>query len=395
MFETFAIAFVLAVVLIRLLMPVAVHAGLVDLPTVRKRHSGQIPMVGGLAVYATLLALCLIFPFWRERNGAWLIALGVPLLLVGLADDRWNLSPAKRFLVEACCAIFAVLYCGIRIHDIGSLIPGIGGSLLLLSIPMSVVGIVGGINAINMTDGIDGLAGGLAMLTFSALSLLALPVNLAVALQLISFVAVMLGFLVFNSRFFGRKHAAIFMGDGGVTFIGFAIVWYLISLSQGPDAVIRPVSALWLFAVPLLDTMTIMSRRIAHGQSPYAADREHLHHILMLAGFGDKRTVLIILLSHLVFILFGVAAIALQVPDWISFWLFVTVFAAYHFSMSHAWRLMKRLKSFREWAGFEDRRNEDRDAAGRRTGLTTMASGLEPSGRDRRKKTDRRNNHVD
>lgn len=393
MFEVFAIAFVLAVMLIRLLMPMAVHAGLVDVPTVRKRHAGQIPMVGGLAVYATLLVLWLIFPFWRESNNAWLIALGIPLLLVGLADDLWDLSPAKRFLVEAGCALFAVMYCGIRIHDIGSLVPGIGGSLVLISIPMSVVGIVGGINAINMTDGVDGLAGGLAMLTFSALALLAMPTNTAVALQLVSLVAVMLGFLVFNSRFFGRKSAAIFMGDGGVTFIGFAIVWYLIYLSQGPDAVIRPVSALWLFAVPLLDTMTIMTRRIARGQSPFAADREHLHHILLLAGFGDKRTVLIILLSHLVFILIGIASIAMHLPDWISFWLFVSLFGLYHFSMSHAWRLMKRLKSFREWAGFEDRRSEDRNAAERRTGFSTVMPGLAQSAEDRRKRADRRNKH--
>ena len=395
MFEAFVSAFLLAVIFIRLLMPMAIHAGLVDVPTVRKRHAGQIPMVGGLAVYATLLLLWLVFPFWREKNGAWLIALGIPLLLVGLADDRWNLSPAKRFLVEACCALFAVIYCGIRIHDIGSLIPGIGGSLMLLSIPMSVVGIVGGINAINMTDGVDGLAGGLAMLTFSALAYLSLPVNLSVALQLISFVAVMLGFLVFNSRFFGRGHAAIFMGDGGVTFVGFAIVWYLISLSQGTDAVIRPVSALWLFAVPLLDTMTIMSRRISHGQSPFAADREHLHHILLLAGFGDKRTVLIILLSHLVFILIGIASIAVHLPDWISFWLFVSIFLLYHFSMSHAWKLMKRLKSFREWAGFEDRRGEDRNAADRRTCVATAVSGLEATGGERRKRTDRRSTKDD
>jgi UDP-N-acetylmuramyl pentapeptide phosphotransferase/UDP-N-acetylglucosamine-1-phosphate transferase len=112
------------------------------------------------------------------------------------------------------------------------------------------------------------LAGGLSALTLAALALLAIREDMEVALQLASMVAAIVGFLVFNSRFFGRKRAAIFMGDGGSIFIGFAIVWYLIQLSQGPNAVITPVSALWLFAVPLLDTLTIMIRRISKGNSP-------------------------------------------------------------------------------------------------------------------------------
>lgn len=367
MIETFSSALLLSVFLILVFMPMAIRVGLVDAPCIRKRHDGEVPLVGGLATYATLLASCLFFPFWRAHSGGWLIALGLPLLLIGLADDRWELSASKRLLVEIGCALVAVMYCGVRIDDIGSLLPGVGGTLVLLAIPLSVVGMVGVINAINMTDGVDGLAGGLASLTFAAMALLALPTQLDVALQLISFLATLVGFLIFNSRFFGRKRAAIFMGDGGAIFVGFSIAWYLISLSQGANAVITPVAALWLFSVPLLDTMTIMSRRIARGHSPFAADREHLHHILMLAGFGANRTVLIILSFHLLCILGGVASIYFHVLEWITFGLFVGLFALYYWGMSHAWKVMKKIKSFREWAGFEDRRNESRGESGRRS----------------------------
>lgn len=393
MVEAFGISFLSTVVLIRILMPLAVRAGLVDVPTLRKRHDGKIPLVGGLAIYATLLVVWLLFPFWSVKNGSWLIGIGLPLLLIGLADDRWDMTPGKRFVVEGGCALFAVMYCGIRIHDIGSLLPGVGGTLVLLSIPMSVVGIVGGINALNMTDGVDGLAGGLATLTLAALALLAQPNNVALAQQLACFVAAMLGFMVFNSRFFGRARASIFMGDGGVTFIGFVIVWYLILLSQGASPAITPVSALWLFAVPLIDTVTIMSRRIGHGQSPFAADREHLHHILLLAGYGEKRTVIVILTSHLVFILCGVASIRFQVPDWITFASFAFLFSTYYASMNHAWKIMKKLKSFREWAGFEDRRREDRDSSRRRSELSAPDAGTLPAGADRRKRKDRRSDN--
>lgn len=390
MIEGFAAALLLSVLLIMILIPLAVRVGFVDVPSTRKRHRGQIPLVGGLAIYTTLLISWLIFPFWSARNGAWLIALGFLLLLVGLADDRWNISPAKRFLVEICCALVAAMYCGIRIDDIGQLFPGVGGTLVMLAIPMTVLGIVGGVNAMNMTDGVDGLAGGLALLTFAALAWLAFPSQTAVALQLISFVAVMLGFLIFNSRFFGRERAAIFMGEDGVTFIGFAIVWYLILLSQGADAVITPVSALWLFAVPLVDTMTIMARRIARGQSPFMGDREHLHHILLLAGYGKKRTVLIILSSHLVFILCGIASIRFQVPTWITFGLFVGVFALYYASMCQAWKLMKKIKTFREWSGFEDRRNARGEKSTRRSELVMPGVELQLPGGNRREIKDRR-----
>ena len=390
MIEGFAAALLLSVLLIRILIPLAVRVGFVDVPSVRKRHRGQIPLCGGLAIYAALLALWLIFPFWSEQNGAWLIALGFPLLLIGLADDRWNISPAIRLLVEICCSLFAVMYCGIRIDDIGHLLPGVGGTLVMLAIPMTVLGIVGGVNAMNMTDGVDGLAGGLALLTFAALAWLAFPSQPAVAQQLISFVAVMLGFLVFNSRFFGRERAAVFMGEGGVTFIGFAIVWYLILLSQGTGAVITPVSALWLFTVPLVDTMTIMARRICRGQSPVTGDREHLHHILLLAGYGKKRTVLVILSSHLFFIFCGMASIRFQVPSWITFGLFVGVFAIYYASMSYAWKIMKKIKSFREWAGFEDRRNARAEKSPRRSGITAAEIDFQFSSKNRRKMRDRR-----
>jgi hypothetical protein len=119
--------------------------------------------------------------------------------------------------------------------------------------------------------------------------------------------------------------------------------------------------------VPLLDTLTIMSRRIMHRQSPFAADREHLHHILLLAGFGANRTVLIILAAHLLCILCGLASIWLEAPDWVIFGLFAVLFAVYYAAMTRSWKVMKKIKLFREWAGFEDRRSEDRSTRGRRS----------------------------
>jgi UDP-GlcNAc:undecaprenyl-phosphate GlcNAc-1-phosphate transferase len=384
--ETFAIALVLTVGLIRALMPMAVHLGLVDEPCVRKRHHGEVPLIGGLAIYAALIPLCLTLSAWQANRGTWLMALGFPLLMVGLADDRWEVSARKRFLLEIGCALVAAVYCDVRLYDIGRLIPSFGGTLLVggtlvwLSIPLTVVGMVGVINAINMTDGVDGLAGGLATLTFAGLAFLSYPTNPAVALQLLTFVAALIGFLYFNSRFFGRKRAAIFMGDGGSIFIGFALAWYLIMLSQGSNAVIRPVDALWLIAVPLLDTGTIMLRRMRQGRSPFAPDREHFHHILLLSGFGASQTVLIMLTAQLCCVLIAVASARAGVPEWFVFGLFIALATFYFTIMNFAWKVMKRIKHFREWAGFEDRRSELRQGIGRASGVERRKAHMQDRG---------------
>lgn len=372
-----------------LLKPVAPRVGLVDAPCVRKRHDGAIPLIGGLTIFLAIVLSALLSDQWAAKSGIWMLMLGFPILVIGMLDDRHNLSPRLRFLIEIACAVLAAVLFGICLDSLGALLPGQVLWLGWLAIPFTVIGMVGVINAFNMTDGVDGLAGGLAFLIFSALGFLAERVDSSVAFQLWTFSAAILGFLFFNSRFFGRAKAAIFMGDAGTLFIGFAIAWYLILLSQGPDAVMQPVTALWLFACPLLDTVSVMIRRIRRGQSPFSADREHLHHIFMLAGFGVNGTVLIILAFQLFFIVFGIAMMDLGTPEWISFATFLGVFVAYFWVMSHAWRVMKRIKQFREWAGFECRRRHN-VADGRRTGIDRRKEQLAFSGVDRRQGVERR-----
>ena len=389
----------LTVLFVLCLRPVAVSAGLVDAPDVRKRHDGAVPLIGGLVIYAALAVSTLTVPAWSAHGGLALIVLGLPLLVIGVLDDRWSLSPRARFAVEILVCVLAASYIDIRIDSLGSLLPGVALQLGWLALPITIIGLVGVINAFNMTDGVDGLAGGLSLLIFGALAVFAHRADADIALQLMSIAAAVFGFLLFNSRFFGRARAAIFMGDGGTLFVGFAIGWYLVLLSQGERAVIQPVTALWLFAVPLLDTVSLMIRRIRRGQSPFAADREHLHHIFLLAGFGVNGTVLIILGAQALMIGYAFASLSYGIPEWVSFALFLGLFALYYYAMSHAWALMKRIKHFREWAGFEDRRaaalkasaNGRRQGGERRRGNDPAYTGPERrSGHDRREISDRR-----
>lgn len=391
MFLTLFVALLFTIAAIHFSKPFAHAVGLVDAPCVRKRHEGAIPLIGGVTIYAALAVTTVISNCWGGRGGFGLILLGLPILIIGMLDDRNGLSPRTRFFVEIVCCFLAAIFFEIQLEHLGELIPGIKFSLGFLAIPFTVLGLVGVINAFNMTDGVDGLAGGLAFLIFSALAILAHRSDLNVALQLATFAASILGFLVFNSRFFGRARAAIFMGDAGTLFIGFAIGWYLILLSQGSRAVITPAAALWLFATPLFDTVSVMTRRILRGQSPFHADREHLHHIFLLAGFGVNGSVLIILCFQLVFIAYAFASLHFGIPEWVSFLLFLVLFAVYYWTMSHAWRLMKRIKQFREWAGFDDRRmHECVNSLGRRSGEERRKVQMPFSFDDRRKDGDRR-----
>ncbi len=391
MLPALVLAVALSVVLVLFLKPLAPAVGLVDAPCVRKRHDGAIPLIGGVVIYLTLVASTVVFDCWQARGGYGLVMLGLPILLVGAVDDRMGLSPRTRFAVEIGCALIAINYFGIQLNTLGELLPGRMVGVGMWAIPLTVLGLVGVVNAFNMTDGVDGLAGGLAFLIFSALALLAYRAHADVALQLLSFAAALFGFLLFNSRFFGRARAAIFMGDAGTLFLGFAIGWYLILLSQGNEAIMPPVAALWLFAVPLFDTVSVMTRRILRGQSPFHADREHLHHIFLLAGFGVNGSVLIILGFQLVFIFYVFASLHFGIPEWFSFALFLTVFSGYYWAMSHAWKVMKRIKQFREWAGFDDRRMaEHKNPNGRRSGEDRRVAQLAYEGPDRRKMLDRR-----
>lgn len=396
MFPALAMAMALSVVLVFFLKPLAPAVGLIDAPCVRKRHDGVIPLIGGVVIYLTLAVSTVLFDFWQVKGAYGVLLLGLPLLLIGAIDDRMGLSARLRFAVEILCVLVAIEWFGVRLDTLGGLLPGVEVTLGVLALPVTVLGLVGVINSFNMTDGVDGLAGGLAFLIFSALAVLAYRESADVAMQLMSFTAALFGFLWFNSRFFGRPRAVIFMGDAGTLFLGFAIGWYLVSLSQGAEAVITPVSALWLFAVPLFDTVSVMTRRILRGQSPFHADREHLHHIFLLAGFGVNGAVLIILGFQLIFILYVFASLHYGVPEWFSFALFLSVFAVYYWTMSHAWKVMKRIKQFREWAGFEDRRMaECKSPDGRRRGGDRRFVQMAFEGPDRRKRErrtkDRRN----
>ncbi len=146
-------------------------------------------------------------------------------------------------------------------------------------------------------------------------------------------------FLLFNWRFYLNKNSLIFLGDSGTLFIGFVIAYFLIKLSQGEHRAIAPVTALWMFAFPIIETVTMMIRRILKGHSPFKADKEHFHHLLQSAGFNKHTTTLIIVFINVLCLGFGIILYRINVPESYLFYSFLLFFIAYYFMIARAWKV--------------------------------------------------------
>lgn len=320
----------LCLLCITLLLSLAVPLGLVDRPDERKRHVGDIPAIGGLAVYLSVF-LCVFLTNSGTFSYTPLLIGGV-LVVTGVLDDRYDLSALLRLPIQALSAVLMMYIGGVGIESIGS-IWGAQEVVFtgLTAIVFTIVCTVGVINSINMIDGIDGLSGSIIFVTFlplAYLSWIADERNLLVLL--ISFLGAILAFLFFNARVF-RSAATLFLGDTGSMLFGFVLVWALITLTQGPEAVLSPVAAGWIFGLPLIDTIAVMVGRLLDKRSPFDADRTHLHYRLMDAGLSVNQTVGLITLIHLVFIVIGLLANAVTFYEPALFWFFTSLVVLHYF----------------------------------------------------------------
>jgi UDP-GlcNAc:undecaprenyl-phosphate GlcNAc-1-phosphate transferase len=290
----FLLAFSITMLVIPILVPLARKCGLVDHPGGRKQHDGPTPVIGGLAmVLGAAGAICLpAIALGVQRE---LIGFGgavLLLLVVGLLDDRYDLSWPIRILAQIAATLVFAVGGGVKVQQIGPVF-GLGPLQLgELSVPFTVFATVGLINAMNMIDGIDGLAGSLAFATLSMLAAAAVYAGNFVLVQgLITVLGAIAAFLIFNARSPWRRRASIFMGNAGSTILGLIIAWSSFRLTQNPLHPITPLLAPFLFAPPLIDCLVLIARRLVNGSSPFHADRNHLHHLLIDAGYTPQQIV--------------------------------------------------------------------------------------------------------
>lgn len=335
---SYLVAAVTAIVLIRVLRRVAVHIGLVDQPGWRKGHDGAIPVIGGLAIFlAFVFGLLMI----EEPLGGMraYIAGAALIVLIGVLDDMRELPSSARFGVQIAAALMMVYWGELRLDNLGFLVSN--DQVLHLgawAAPLTVFAVVGVINAVNMIDGIDGLAGSISLVVILSLLVLAGPAA-GLAFQVLLLLALVVAvFLFYNLRFPWQPRALIFMGDAGSMFLGFSIAWYLVDFSQGDGAVLLPVTAIWILGLPLIDTVSLMLRRLLRRRSPFEADREHMHHLLISLGVspGPALIILVLLAGGLAFT--GLAAQYSGIAEPTMFWAFLAVFVIYFLITRQAWQ---------------------------------------------------------
>ena len=329
-----------ALVSLRMLIPLSGRFQLIDQPDQRKHHKGAVPLVGGLSAF---VGVCLGFILGMPLSSGYVIFLACAsvLVLLGAVDDARDLPAKFRLLAQVVLGAVLVYGSGDSLQSFGDLV-GLGSIHLGVFGPLvSIAAVIGATNAFNMIDGIDGLAGSLSLIALLSLALLfgfssghedGLALSLGLSCALLPYMMANLRIPPFRRR--------IFMGDAGSMFIGFAIVWLMIQGASLDGAAFRPVTALWIIAIPLIDMVVIMVRRARKGQSVMCPDREHLHHIFMRAGFSDREALALISAAALIFAGFGLMGEYFQIPEWLMFGAFVAVFLLYDFALNHVWRVL-------------------------------------------------------
>ncbi|MBE0622358.1 MAG: undecaprenyl/decaprenyl-phosphate alpha-N-acetylglucosaminyl 1-phosphate transferase [Burkholderiales bacterium] len=322
------LGFGLTIGLILLLAPRAERYGLIDHPSGgRKHHTDKTPTVGGLAIVGGLGLTALLGGFATLAHPAFWVGLFM-IAVTGALDDKFDLGPYIKFAAQIAAALLMIYWGGRLLHDLGRLVSEETLTLGRFAVPLTVFAVIGVVNAVNLCDGADGLAGGLVFIAAFWIALISAGSGHAgtLALALLGCIA---AFLAFNLRSPWRSRAAIFLGDAGSLSLGFILAWLTVDATREGVQLFPPVTAIWLLAIPISDTIVCMSRRLLRGQSPFRADRTHLHHILIDLGLPVARAVALILLLAFVLAGMGVAGWALRVPEHVMFYTAMGVFVLY------------------------------------------------------------------
>ena len=304
---TLWLSLVVVMAIIPLVGWVCRQCGLLDHPGGRKQHAEPVPLSGGPSVYISVMATIIsLMPSVLESGFFWSLS---GLFVVGLADDRFDISPKLRLGIQTLLVGWALYHDQVWISHIGNI-----GSLSLdlgwFGLPLTIVGVLGIMNAINMLDGVDGLASGVLLITLAAIGVVGVQGELGATAEMASLLfGAVLGFWVYNYRFPWRKRAKLFMGDSGTMLLGFAVPYLAIQLAgtKETQGILPSYLILWLFALPIWDICSVVYSRRKRGVSPVIAGRDHIHHILMGLGLNVRRTVHLIYLLTLLGIAFGLA----------------------------------------------------------------------------------------
>lgn len=284
---------------------VAKLKGLFDSHNDRKLHKNKIPRLGGVAIFVAFsVASCL----WCDPSLPRLQYLSAGLIILffaGLKDDIIILSPINKLLVQIFVACLVCIPEGIRITNFHGLF-GLHELSVYSSVLLSIFTLIVITNAFNLIDGVDGLAGGLGFIISLSYALwFYFTGDLGWASLSFALAGALFGFLFFNFA-----PAKIFMGDAGSLTIGFLISIFSIKfiesglVNRSTDLTIStaPAIAIAILIIPLYDTLRVFLVRAFKKQSPFKADRNHIHHWLLKIGLSHREVCYALYATNILFI---------------------------------------------------------------------------------------------
>jgi UDP-GlcNAc:undecaprenyl-phosphate GlcNAc-1-phosphate transferase len=232
---------------------------------------------------------------------------GLVLVVGGILDDKLDLPPKLLWLFPAIAALI-IIFSGIGV-GITQLSNPFGGPINLnhhilgIALPAIVVFLwmMGMMFTTKFLDGLDGLCGGIGLI--AACTMFTLSLTGRINQPITASIAIIFAGALFGYLFYAFNPASIFLGESGSTFTGFMIGVLAIILGG------KIATALIVMGIPILDIAWVIIRRLWYGQSPFRADRQHLHHRLLDIGFSQRQTVLIL---YAISAAFGFTAVFLQ-----------------------------------------------------------------------------------
>ena len=268
---------------------------IIDLPDgERKIHTSPIPHLGGIIIFAVVFVF--VFIFYGDINSVkFFLFGGIIIILLGTYDDLFGAGWFLKFLYQALASVCLLIYLlpkFIELSFFGVELP------ILPAIILLIIFIVGTINSFNLLDGLDGLAAGISLLVSVLLFFLSLNyLDIFLLVVLSSLVGCLIGFLKYNAY-----PARIFLGDSGSLILGYLITASVLLISiDNTTHTLDLTFSIILLAVPIIDTLSVLSKRIFARRHPFLADKTHIHHIIFSKNIRHKTTVFIITLYSLLF----------------------------------------------------------------------------------------------
>lgn len=297
------LAFTLSICIIPLIMIIAEKCRLVDVPNARKVHQKAIPLIGGLAIGVIVALLAGLTGMKDLKEILPIIITSYIMLMVGTMDDKTDIKAIYKLGIQICVSLI-IASSGVRITSLYGLF-GVYEINVYVQYIITILVIAAAVNAFNLIDGIDGLAGSVAGVGFILLlGITVIEENYGLMKLVMLFIGGIAAFLKYN---FSNKNK-VFLGNSGSLFLGY----FLVSIGIYIMKFDHPESGfpyglfflLFVFTIPMIDSIRVYADRVLRGKSPLKADKSHIHHYLLQLGISHKKiTVLFLVMNIFIFAL--------------------------------------------------------------------------------------------